>query len=192
MNAGVKVFIFYLVYSVNIFAEDVHSTMHHEQHMMKTTDSALKEAGNDIFSTIQEVIDKLNNDPDTDWGKVDIEALRQHLLDMNDMATNVEIINQKPLNNGLEVVVQALTARAETTLAKVFNVHPVYLKRETGWNMLVVRNNKQFIVSTTTQDPKQVKKIIALSYIGLMAYGNHHQPHHWGISTSQNPHGKHH
>jgi polyhydroxyalkanoate synthesis regulator phasin len=192
MNTAIKVFIFYLVYSVNIFAEDAHSTMNHQQHMMKTTGSALKEAGNDIFSTIQEVIDKLNNDPDTDWGKVDIEALRQHLLDMNDMAMNVEVVNQKPLKNGLEVTVLPITERAEKTLAKVFNVHPIHLKRETGWSMQVVRNNKQFIITTTTEDPKQVKKIIALSYIGLMAYGKHHQPHHWGISTSQNPHGKHH
>lgn len=192
MKTAIKVFMFCLAYSVNLSAEEAHSNMHHQHHMMQTMEGSLKEAGNDIFATIQEVIDQLENDPETDWSKVNIEALRQHLLDMNDMAVNIDVINQKPLVNGLEVTIQATTMRAKQTLLKVFNVHPMHLKRETGWDMQVVQNKEHFIVTTTSKDLKQVNKIIALSYIGLMAYGNHHQPHHWGISTSQNPHGKHH
>lgn len=192
-----KVILFFLVCLLNSTistAEDSHQTMHqqHMQMQMDSKTSSLTEAGNDVFSTIQEVIKQLENNPDTDWSKVNIEALRQHLLDMNDMALNVEVINQKPLENGLTVTLQTQTPRAEKTMAKVFKVHPMHLKRETGWDMQVVQNNQQFIVTTTTKDLTQVKKIIALSYIGLMAYGNHHQPHHWGISTSQNPHGMHH
>ena len=192
MNRKVYIFLVCLAFSSNSVAEDAQQSMHHQHHMMQNNSSSLTESGNDIFSTIQEVIDKLENNPDTDWSKVNIEALRQHLLDMNDMAMNVEVINQKSLENGLEVTIQSLTPRAEKTLAKVFRVHPIHLKRETSWTMQVVQNKNQFIITTTTEDRNQVKKIIALNYIGLMAYGNHHQPHHWGISTGQSPHGKHH
>jgi hypothetical protein len=191
MRIKIKTYILCLVFSTNIFAENNHSAMHHQQ-MMKATESNLTQAGNDIFATIQEVIIKLNNNPDTDWSKVDIEALRQHLLDMNDMAVNVEILNQKPLINGLRIALQGTTARAEKTLVRVFKAHPMHLKRETGWDMQVERYGKQFIVTTTTEKPGQTQKIIALSYIGLMAYGKHHQVHHWGMSTGQNPHAKQH
>jgi len=186
-----KVFILFLIYSTHVVAENEHSAMHHQQ-MIKSTESNLTQAGNDVFATIQEVIVRLNNNPDTDWAKVDIEALRQHLLDMNDMAVNVEVLKQKTLINGLRLAIQGTTARAEKTLVRVFKEHPIYLKRETGWNMKVERYGKQFIVTTTTEKPEQVQKIIALNYIGLMAYGKHHQVHHWGMSTGQNLHAKQH
>lgn len=190
MKIIAKAFIFFLMVSTHTVAENNHSAMHHQQ-MMKSAESNLTQAGNDIFATIQEVIVRLNNNPDTNWATVDIEALRQHLLDMNDMAVNVEILNRKPLINGLRIALQGTTARAEKTLARVFKVHPKHLKSETGWDMKVERYGKQFIVTTTTEKPEQTQKIIALSYIGLMAYGKHHQLHHWGMSTGQNPHAKH-
>ena len=190
MNTMTKFFIFCIIFSTQLLAENNHTQMHHQQ--MMQSKSNLTQAGNDIFATIQEVIVKLDNNPDTDWHKVNIEALRQHLLDMNDMAINVEVVNKKFLKNGLEVVVQALTTRAETTLERVFKAHPYHLGRETGWDMQVVRKGKQFIVTTITEKTEDVAKIVALSYIGLMAYGNHHQPHHWAISTKQNPHNQHH
>lgn len=191
MNKVTKVFVLYSIFSGYAAAEMDHSAMHQQMMMKKTVETQLNQAGNDVFATIQEVIKKLDNNPATDWSKVNIEALRQHLLDMNDMALHVEIISQKPLKNGLEVTLQPTTNRAAQTLARVFNAHPMHLKRETGWDMQVVKNDQQFVLTTTTEKPEQVQKIIALSYIGLMAYGNHHQPHHWGISTSQNPHSQH-
>lgn len=50
--------------------------MHHQ--MMKMSDGKLVQAGNDIFATIQEVIKRLDNNPDTDREKVGVEVLRQH------------------------------------------------------------------------------------------------------------------
>lgn len=40
------------------------------------------EAGQDAFAAIQEVV-LLEADPDTDWSRVDIDALRDHLIDMH-------------------------------------------------------------------------------------------------------------
>ena len=41
--------------------------------------------GQDAFGAIQEVVRMLDADPKTDWSKVDLEALRQHLIDMNEV-----------------------------------------------------------------------------------------------------------
>ena len=41
--------------------------------------------GQDAFGTIQEVVQILQADPTTDWSKVNIAALREHLIDMNEV-----------------------------------------------------------------------------------------------------------
>jgi hypothetical protein len=40
-------------------------------------------SGQDAFGAIQEIVGMLEADPATDGSKVDIDALRDHLLDMN-------------------------------------------------------------------------------------------------------------
>src|SRR5579884_926245 len=37
--------------------------------------------GQGAFGAIQEIVRSLDADPNTDWSKVDLEALRQHLID---------------------------------------------------------------------------------------------------------------
>ena len=173
------------------FAATDHSTMHHE-HQMVTTNGQLTEAGNDAFGTIQEVIKKFNADPNTDWTKVNLEALRQHLLDMNDMTLNVDVISQKKVEHGLEAIIKPTTTRAALALARVFKAHPAQLQRETGWHMVIVKQGQKYILTTTSPNKKEADKIRGLGYIGLMAYGNHHQFHHWAMATGKNPHGGHH
>jgi len=180
------------IYSTGAFAEADHTEMMHNEHQMTASYNLLTEAGNDVFGTIQEVIIKLNNDPNTDWGKVDIEALRQHLLDMNDLTLNVEVMSQKPIKNGLEAIIRPVTDRAEVALDRVLSAHPSQLKDETNWTMTIVKNKNQFILTTTSENPEETNKIRGLGYIGLMAYGNHHQPHHWSMATGNNPHDAHH
>jgi hypothetical protein len=67
--------------------------MQHRQQMMGTHGGhAARMAGTtptlpgqDAFGTIQEIVRMLDADPKTDWSKVNLEALRQHLIDMNDV-----------------------------------------------------------------------------------------------------------
>ncbi len=41
--------------------------------------------GQDAFGAIQEVVQILQADPTTDWSKVNIARLREHLIDMNEV-----------------------------------------------------------------------------------------------------------
>lgn len=173
-------------------AETDHSAMMHQNHSMGGAETVLTEAGNDAFGTIQEVIARLNSDPDTDWSKVNIEALRQHLVDMNEMTLNVEVISQTPIEQGVTVIVKPLTARSAGALQRVFQAHPAQLKRESGWLMQVEQSGDRYILTTTTESPDEISKIRALGYIGLMAYGAHHQLHHWAMASGENPHDQHH
>jgi hypothetical protein len=46
--------------------------------------------GQDAFGAIQEIVQILDADPNTDWSKVDLEALRQHLIDMNEVTLRAD------------------------------------------------------------------------------------------------------
>lgn len=148
----------------------------------------LTESGTDPFATLQEVIEMLEANPNTDWKKVNLEALRLHLLEMQDMTMNVDVV-RKQIKNGFEAIVTPTTNRAVMSLTQVLSAHPAQMKAESGWDMQVSNNNGVFTLSVTTDNAGEVDKIRGLGYIGVMAYGNHHQPHHWAIASGNNPHG---
>ena len=188
-----KTIIIGLLVSSMLYAGGDHTGNHmHEgtmtNHMTPDGKVALLEAGNDAFGTIQEVIKKLNADPQTDWSKVNMEALRVHLVDMQDMTINIEVISQKNIPNGVEVTIKPTTPRANEALKRALKAHPAQMKNETGWDMKVKTKEQNFIISATTQKKNEIDKIRGLGYIGLMAYGAHHQPHHWMMATGKNPH----
>jgi len=56
--------------------------------------------GQDAFGAIQEIVGILDADPKTDWSKVDLEALRQHLIDMNEVTLKAETA-PKQIDGGL-------------------------------------------------------------------------------------------
>ena len=147
--------------------------------------SPLTMPGNEIFGTIQEVIQKLEADPNTDWSKVNLEALRQHLIDMKAFTEEVEVINKKPIPNGVEIHVRPQTKRAQAALKRLFHIHPKMLKEEKGWEMKAHLNGDIWTITCTTKKPEEVRKIRALGYIGLLAEGAHHQYHHWLIATGK-------
>src|SRR6267142_5337363 len=46
--------------------------------------------GQDAFGAVQEIVRILEADPATDWSKVALEALRQHLIDMNEVTLRAD------------------------------------------------------------------------------------------------------
>jgi len=53
--------------------------------------SVPSEPGQAAFAAIQEIVGILEADPTTDWSKVNIEALRQHLIDMDNVTLRAEV-----------------------------------------------------------------------------------------------------
>ncbi|MFP4622528.1 MAG: hypothetical protein ACLFM7_14565 [Bacteroidales bacterium] len=141
--------------------------------------------GNEVFGTIQEVVQKLEADPDTDWSEVDLEALRQHLLDMKAFTEEVEVLSKKPVENGVKIQVRPKSKQAVGALKRLFSMHPAMLKKEKGWEMKTQKQGKQWTIICTTDEQTEVDRIRALGYIGLLAEGAHHQRHHWMIATGE-------
>lgn len=150
--------------------------------------SPLTEAGNDAFGTIQEVIRALEADPHTDWTKVNLEVLREHLVDMNNMTLRVNVLTQQPIANGVEIIVAPESAQVAASLDRVFAAHPPQLEAETGWKMSTQKRQRDYRIVVTTTKPDEVAKIRGLGYIGILATGAHHQAHHWAMARGINPH----
>ena len=157
-------------------------------HQAQNDSGALMESGTDLFATIQEIIKKLSADPNTDWSKVNLEAVRQHLRDMYEFSYNVDVISQQAIEGGVKIIAKPVNVRAEQALDKVLKAHPMMLRMETGWDMQSSNPGGVYQISVTTTKPAEVDKIRGLGYIGLLAIGNHHQPHHWAMAKGQNPH----
>jgi hypothetical protein len=169
---------------------DHSAMMHHSQPMIQVSEVTLTESGTDPFAVMQEAIAALEANPGTNWEKVNIEALRLHLVEMQDMTLNVDV-TQTRIDNGFKAVVTPTSSRAVKSLTKVLSAHPAQMEAETGWDMQVSNNNGVFTLNVTTENVKDVAKIRGLGYIGVMAYGNHHQPHHWAMASGENPHAGH-
>lgn len=151
----------------------------------------LKEAGNAIFGTIQEAIKMLDADPNTDWTKVDLEGLRQHLIDMENFTSGVDILSNEKIEKGSKIVIRAKSRAAHESLLRALKAHPSMMQAETGWTMDVKQNKERFTLTIETQKPEEVARLRALGYIGVMALGDHHQVHHWMMASGSNPHDGH-
>jgi hypothetical protein len=109
---------------------------------------------------------------------------------MQDMTINVDV-KQQYIDNGFQAVVTPTTNRAVKSLTRVLSGHPAQMKAETGWDMQVSNNNDIFTLTVVSKKAHEVAKIRGLGYIGVMSYGNHHQPHHWAMASGENPHAAH-
>lgn len=180
-----------LLCSTAAFTASAYSAEPEHQHHGAAPASAtpLTAPGNDAFAALQEAVEKLLADPKTDWSRVNLEALRQHLVDMQNFTFNVEVTAQKPIDNGVEFTVKATTPTAAGSLDRLFSAHPAILKQESGWDMTAKKNaDGSTTARVTGAKPEDTAKIRGLGYIGLVALGKHHQAHHWQMATGVDPH----
>lgn len=139
--------------------------------------------GQDAFGAVQEIVRILEADPKTDWSKVDLEALRQHLIDMNEVTLKADAA-AKPVDGGLEV---AVTGSGRTLLA-IQRMLPAWagtMNGYKGWATKVAALPDGMLLTVTSADPKEVPHIRGLGFIGLLASGAHHQPHHLAIAKGE-------
>jgi len=102
-----------------------HGQMHGQQSGTPTM------PGQDAFGAIQEIVQALQSDPKTDWSKVNIEALRQHLIDMNEVTLHAAA-TPRAFDNGIEFTVTG----EGRTLESIKRMVPAHVKQlhEIGWN----------------------------------------------------------
>ena len=150
-------------------------------------------SGQAAFGAISEVIRILEADPKTDWSKVNIEALRQHLIDMDDVTLRSEVV-QRPVDGGLQMDV---TGAGRTTLAirRMAAEHVAMVGQGPDYNASVAEIPNGARITVTSKrggDAGAVARIRGLGFAGLMAEGDHHSQHHLalarGTAMGHHPH----
>lgn len=176
-----------LVSGMPIRAQHNHTSGDSTAH--SSTSSSLKAPGQSVFGTVQEAVRRLEANADTDWSEVDVAALHRHLKDMHHVALHVTVEAQAPIDGGVRLRVRPTREAARMSLNRVLDAHPHMLQQETGWTMAVDEEEDAYVLRVTTDDPAEVDKIRGLGYMGLLAYGDHHQRHHWHLVQGGDPHG---
>src|SRR5690348_13599403 len=123
--------------------------------------------GQDAFGTIQEVVRILDADPKTDWSKVDLEALRQHLIDMDEVTLRAEAA-PKQIDGGLEIAITG-SGRTLTAIQRMIPAYAQTVNGLNGWTAKADTLPNGELLTVTATDPKEVQHIRGLGFIGLLA-----------------------
>jgi hypothetical protein len=142
--------------------------------------------GQDAFAAIQEIVEILEADPGTDWMKVDIEALRQHLIDMNNV-TLLATAKSEPLGDGMRFVVTGNNDLVIASIRHMTAAHAATMNGAGGWQFSA-RSTDGGAILEVHVPPSDRVKLKALGFIGVMTRGMHHQEHHLMIARGQHPH----
>jgi hypothetical protein len=136
--------------------------------------------GQETFGAIAEIVAILRNDPATDWSRVDIGALRRHLLDMDALVMHAEA-DEDVIDGGLRIVI-ARSGPAGDAASRMVPEHAPVLQGETGWSSVVDSNEDEITWTVTAASERETMQIRALGFFGLIATSAHHQPHHLAIA----------
>ena len=163
-------------------------TMHGEAHAHMGSavgPTSPGEVGQGAFAAIQEIVAILAADPNTDWSKVDIDALRQHLVDMNAVTLEARVA-RTPVDGGVRFDATGDSPVAES-IRRMVVAHAATMNGWDGW-AFVAEPIAGGAALTVKAPPKDAAKLQGLGFFGVLTLGMHHQMHHLMLARGQNPH----
>jgi hypothetical protein len=157
-------------------------------HQAGTTPAAPTRPGQAAFAAIAEIVAILRADSTTDWTKVDIEGLRQHLIDMDDVTMHA-VVRQEAVASGARFTV---TGQGRTTAAirRMAKAHATMVGASDSMRVSVedVSGGAVVTVVATPATAQGVAQIRGLGFHGLLTLGDHHGPHHLAMARGASGH----
>lgn len=142
------------------------------------------EGGQAAFAAIQEIVAALMADPSTDWSRVNVEALRQHLIDMDNVTLRAEVETMR-IDGGARFAVTSGDEKVAASIRAMVTAHVATMNGVEGWAMVAETIPGGAAMTVTGDDPERIR---ALGFIGIMTVGMHHQAHHLALASGANPH----
>lgn len=171
------------------------TTLHaQDERRQGSTPPAPTQAGQDAFAAIAEIVSILEADPRTDWSAVNIEALRQHLIDMNDVVLR-STVRETRVPGGLRLDITG-AGRTAAAIRRMIPAHTEVLDAMPQWSATaapIPGGIRWTVLSTEPGDIYEVAHIRGLGFTGLLVTGAHHTEHHLAIARGSAPaeHGGH-
>jgi hypothetical protein len=160
--------------AVPVVSAQDRSLIHHTAH--EAGQNLPTKSGQSAFAAIHEIVEMLEADPDTDWSKVNIDALRDHLIDMNNVTLYAKI-TYEPTVNGEHIRVSG-KGEVRDSIQRMVMMHAAMAGDTKDWHMTAARAPDGADVNVTATSPLGLKKLKALGLMGMMAEGMHHARHH--------------
>lgn len=148
-------------------------------------------SGQAAYGAISEIVRMLEADPKTDWTTVNIEALRQHLIDMDDV-TMRSVVAQRNVDGGFEADVTG-AGHTVDAIRRMTKNHFAMLDAGTDVRASSVEIPNGVRVTVTARnrtDGKAVARVRGLGFAGILVEGDHHAPHHLAIARGESVHGR--
>lgn len=146
--------------------------------------------GQDAFGAIAEVVRLLDADPKTDWTKVNLERLRQHLIDMNEVVLHAQV-GQTESPGGLVMDVTG-AGRTEQAIRAMLVPHAAELDGMPAYSAKtapIPGGVRLQVTAKSADDATAVARLRALGFIGLLTEGAHNGPHHLAMARGEVPDG---
>jgi hypothetical protein len=176
-----------LLFPANALAQTADAHHIHAQHAMTSGQTIVTptEPGQSAFAAIQEIVALLEADPATEWSKVNIDALRQHLIDIDNVTLRTEV-NSEPVEGGVRFIVTG-TGPVKNSIQRMVMAHAATMNGSGGWTFAAVRTDEGGNL-TVVVPAKDLPKLTGLGFVGVMTRGMHHQAHHLMIARGEIPH----
>jgi hypothetical protein len=145
---------------------------HHSRMMHGQMQGMPRETGQSAFAAIAEIVTLLRNDPATDWSKVDVQALRDHLADMERVTLETSVGVQE-ISGGAIFTVTGI-ADAASSAQRMMLAHAPFLAEATGFKVEAKSLSDGTQWRVTSDKAPEVLEIRGLGFYGLLAIGSHH------------------
>ena len=148
--------------------------------------SDVVETGQAQFASIAEIVAVLRDDPATDWERVDIQALRDHLVDLDNVTTQSMVAVEEDRTS----VIFTITGDADVahSIQNMVTAHSPMLAADTGWSVASEMVPNGAMMTITVPDDAERSQLLAIGFHGVMTIGAHHQQHHLTIAMGRLPH----
>ena len=144
------------------------------------------QAGQAAFAAIREIVAILEADPTTDWSRVNLEALRRHLVTMDRVLMESDVVATS-VTGGVQLDVTG-AGEVGRAIAEMVGTHAQVLDREPGLRSTSEKLPNGVRLTVTAEDAADVKlvaRIRGLGFAGLLATGDHHSAHHLALAKGE-------
>ena len=138
------------------------------------------------FATIQDIVQKLKVDPKTDWSRVNLEALRQHLIDMDQVIMRSSV-TQANVDGGVSLDVTG-TGDVLGSIRRMVGMHAMALSMEPDWHATaseIPGGMRMVVTAKRPADANAVAMLRGLGFAGIMTEGDHHAAHHLALAKGE-------
>jgi hypothetical protein len=146
-------------------------------------------SGQAAFAAMSEIVSMLEADPNTRWDKVNIEALRQHLIDMDDV-TMRSVVAQRNVPGGFEADITG-SGRTADAIRRIARNHTAMLDAGVAYRASetdIPDGARITITTRTPADSTAVARVRGLGVAGMLTEGAHHAAHHLALARGERVH----